>query len=67
MWQTFPHRQFSRTRTARAQARSARQLTDVHGSAHRLYFFVILKLMIFFNMFDMINLSNTIETIGRRA
>ena len=67
MWRTFLHRQFSRTRIALAHARSARQLTGVQGSVHRLCFFIMLKLMFFFNMFDMIYLSDNIETIGRRA
>ena len=63
----FLRRYFSRTRTALAHARSARQLTGVHGSAHRLSFFIMLKRMIFFNMFDIINLGNNAETTGRRA
>ena len=48
------------------RARSARQLTGVHGSVHRLCFFIMPKLMFFFNMLDMFILSSTVANTGRR-
>ena len=49
-----------------AHAHSPRQLTGVHGSAHRLNFFMMHKLMIFFKMFDIFNLDSTTANTGRR-
>ena len=57
----FPH-----VDRARACAQPAPAHRRARQRAHRLNFFMVLKLMLFFNMFDIFNFDSTVANIGRR-